>query len=360
MVKTPISDARKATAKRYYEKNKEQIAMKLKTKRDDAISIVKKKRQMVYNLDVAQAYLQSTNVSEVTKKNNHKNIQLVFKALMYEHECLFLYLMRVSMVSVLKKFNEMTKERGKENSTTYSLPSQLKLVEVLLNVCKYIHGTLNDTTIVKLFEKKTIQMSSLCSDMKIEIEKNTIEKNKLKTYITFDEMKSRILQKFGPTSKEHVITLLYEACHGRDNFYLYIVPDLRTANKDKTRNYFILDAEKERSTIGLFTHKTSTEFSNILKELSKEASDLIREYIQTHALTELLFPEHKNKKLGVFIKQMLIAIDITEATGSSTIRKIISNSFDDKNSSANVQRRNARSMFHTEHTHAVSYIYGGK
>lgn len=353
MVKTVAG--KQATAKKYYEAHKDKINAKLKEKRDARIALVVEKKQIIFNLHVLQEYLQATPVSDATKGYNHKNIEIVFRALLQDHECLFQYIMKHSISSIIAKLRLLKKER--DSTEGYSLSSHLKHVELLLNVSRFIKGKLTDIPLNHLFDNKCKQLVRICTETKQTIEKNTIEKNETKNYIKFEEMSERVVEKFGVNSKQNIIVILYRACHARDNFYLTIVDNLEKCFENMDINYLIVD-NSPYITIGLYAHKTDKNYDSKLKTMSEADSIIVRKYVADNKLTDLLFPEFsKTKKLSICIKKMLQDIGVDDATGSNTMRKIIVNSFP-KDASMATQLKNAESCYHSRRTEKISYVCG--
>lgn len=344
---------RKQIADTYYEKHKDEINLRSKLKRDAAISLVKEKRQMIFNVDILLDYLQTTSVTnkQTTIDQNKKNLRNIYRGIgLQDHECLLQYIMKHNPCILINKLQTMKQERNPNEY--YGMSIIRKMTEIVLIVSKFIKLNISDVTLFHLFETKCRRFSAILRTMKQDICTETMEKNKTLELPSFQELENKFRDTFGKDSKEYLVLLLYKNCHGRDDFFLYIKHALGECG-DKQKNYIIVN-NNENCAIALYKYKTSDIYGTHITTMDKESSDIVKQYILTHKLTTMLFPEHEDtKKLSPFLRESLQKVGVKG--GVNIMRKVIATSFDNKDASLSMQTKQANSMMHSLGTEIVSY-----
>lgn len=233
---------RKQIADRYYEKNKTVINARSKAKRDNALTLMKSVRmkQIIFDIPILSKFLQEIpTVQQVTKNINTKNLSNIYRAFnLQSHECLFQYLMKFHMSTIVEKLKVVKQERNPEKY--YGQSTVLKFLEAILIVSNFIKNNICNIDLVHTFEAKCRRLNVLSNDMKMDIKLHTMDKNENTDLISFDELLKRVSNKFGTDSKQYLILALYATVHARDDFYLYIRSTYEECLLDKKKNYSTL------------------------------------------------------------------------------------------------------------------------
>jgi len=287
---------------------------------DEAMEYLKKvipedreKTLLKYQADLARIVVCTgkKNIIDILKKNNVKK--------------------------TIKAINNAKKQNGE--------PYANNVIKGMFQTCVFLidkfHLNSNKELLKKEFDITKVQSSE---DTKEKIENK--ESRHLTKYLVI------IKNKFGDKSKMFVLSKLYEDKTMRDDFVLKMIKNKKEAI-DKKINYIIIPLNKTSDlTIIINKHKTSNSYGVVEETLSKEVSNLIREYIKNNNLKmgDYLFG---SKKLTQFVHDQNAKIGVKG--GISEYRHMkIAEKMADPNFTAKEKVELAKSMKHSPTT-ADSY-----
>ena len=134
-------------------------------------------------------------------------------------------------------------------------------------------------------------------------EAEVIRQSPKHSVISFPNYLRKIKERFGETSKQYLIAMMYSECTCRDNYAgISIVASLNDANDEDT-NYLVM-VDDDVAYFVLHKFKTSQKYGTIQIELSDEIITLLKNYINTHNITNTLFGENAKNGLSDFIGSM--------------------------------------------------------
>ena len=302
-----IKEQCRLRALKHYEKNKDKIlekrAMKRNIKSQSIINYVD------FDLGVMTKNMQeSTKIdNESTRKSHLNRIKSFFEIQKKEKLNLFDYQNIIDNItnSTYGKHDTIYKTSSKKNileSFLYCLDNFVTIEPAIREKYQDYYLSIKIIAIQELDDKKTNPENSV---------------------ISWTEYEKRILEKFGIDSKQFLIIQIYKECLGRDDFDLWLINDLESINKDKTKNYLIIH-DDDKYEICMQSYKTSKGKDPIFIELSCEVSFLINNYIKKNNIQERLFPTKQGKNSS-WISQMNKRIDVDGSI--NTIRHIVISSF---------------------------------
>jgi hypothetical protein len=117
--------------------------------------------------------------------------------------------------------------------------------------------------------------------------------------ISFSDYMEKVLEHYGPESKQYLVASLYKEMTCRDNFGGLKL--LRKVPYDNGVDNFLYIDEDKRCSIILNRYKTYKVYGKLVRILSPELSALLNSYIERNNLAGYLFPDEVSKGLTRFI-----------------------------------------------------------
>ena len=210
--------------------------------------------------------------------------------------------------SCLETFEEVkhkleTANQKLKKTELYSTNSKILFIRAVL-VCI----TRLKIPIEKNVKDKYLQYFTL---LKMQNDRETATKisSRKASVISFPEYLRKIKEKFGEASKQYLVAVMYSVACVRDDYgAMSIVESVENAN-DNDKNYLVIN-NTDTAYFIFHNFKTARKYGTIQVELPDELITLLRNYIQKHNLTNVLFGENKkglseyisnsmNKKIGV-------------------------------------------------------------
>jgi len=274
-------------SKRYYDKKRDDIAIKRKEKRigrplteQEKENLIKKNIPTETNNEYFDFINSQDFTSEQTKKKYLEDMKRLNKL--------------VSSLSITNLI-QTNKLIPIIKNSPYSLNTKKDMLVIVYSLYKKLGYELSS----ELFEEKQGYFYDLV-DM---IECEQLEKRN-EIIPNFNEYMDKVKNYFGENSKMYLLALLYNELTIRDDFQLILT---NTYPSDKTKNYLKLNPLKHTILINKF--KTEKKYSPIEEILSKKLSVLITKYIQDNNLQngDYLFDNkllsgyilQENKKIGI-------------------------------------------------------------
>ena len=198
-----------------------------------------------------------------------------------------------------KKLINIINNSTKPNGDPYSINTKKSLFQMIL----FLIDKLNIPISAKIKQQYNKQFEIL----KISSNDENIEKQETVSIISFDKYLEKVKTEYGVESKMYVLSSLYKEVTLRDNFILEIVSSFEEAT-DNNKNYIVVP-KKGNLILIINKYKTVEKYGVIKVKLSKELSNLIKNYINREKLVigDYLFGSKpltdyvrkKNKQIGV-------------------------------------------------------------
>lgn len=188
-------------------------------------------------------------------------------------------------------------ENGKmKNGNNYSNNTKKGLYQTILFIIDRFNLKINKQPYKLKFEEAKMQ---------------SIEDNDKKVYenpvMKFSEFIPKVKETFGEKSKMYAIVKLYDEVPMRDDFQLKVVEKVKDT-KDNNFNYILMYSGKP-SKVVIHNYKTKNMYGTISVNLSKDTTQLLREYAKSNKVNigDYLFGSEKlssyvtpnNNKLGI-------------------------------------------------------------
>ena len=360
--------------KRFYEKNKNKISDKRKEKRDEINRIYKeyKKNKENHNDNVIQnddnhvIQNDDNNYDEINEEEKTKPLTINNEPLTIEN---------VNKIIDNMTFNNSTKQLAPNTKRKYkscikqffnifdesddlrdAYKSPITIIDLIQNapfnnkldvittILKLLNSGIikdypkDDYDILNDYYNELNQENKIKRQNKINNENDKVE--------NIEELHKKIIDKYGKNSKENIIFMLYKEIPKRDNFHLKIVENEKDAN-DKSINYIFVPSSKNALIkVIIYEHKTKGLYESNFEKLSRDLSNIIRDYINKNKLevNDYLF---NNKKLGPFIKNMFNKIGIDSIKGTTDMRRlVVSNLLSNPNTTVEQANQLSRTMKH--------------
>lgn len=295
-----IKEQNRIRSKRYYDSKKEIIAVRRKESRDECKTckeevknkpVEKPKKdnsKIVLNREESTTQLKESIISESSKRfyeNTLKTLEDILDCSDF-NKCL------KNSKTVIYKIESA--HQKKDPSKLYSINTKKGLYQAILKLI--------DTLGIKISKNAReayVNKFELTAITSHEQTKNKIANNET---MDFKEYIKKVKDKFGETSKEYLVVLLYDLSGFRDNLQLLIIQKESEATK-KDINYIVVPPSKTNNLkIVLNEYKTSGKYGQDVITIPKDLSKLIRNYMEINDLTnnDYLFGK---AKLSGFIKK---------------------------------------------------------
>ena len=310
--------------KRYYEKNKEKISQKNKSKSKIPLDVCnmcenqkkeeqeKKKKAQEKEiltesiiLEKLNEYKKTLNVNTINTHKSH--IKSLFKITKCSslNECL------LDPNFIINLLNTST-YKNKNEEVLFKTNSKIGYMHSLLYVLDNFYPSM-DLQIKKKYQDYALLLKTM-SENELEISK----KNMDKSIISYSTYLNKIKDFFKSDSKEYLLAKLYDEVTCRDNFQLKIVKTIEDT-KDLDVNYLIVN-ENSNAIIVLNKYKTSkNKTSPIVYTTSDDLNNLLKKYISKKNINfgQYLFSDKLN---GKFISTMNQKIGLSKDRGINFLR----------------------------------------
>ena len=201
----------------------------------------------------------------------------------------------------------------------YSISSRINHVKMIIYCCDPVNGVS-----VPLDHANLTKYKDWIKTLDIEIrEKHRLEQaNPDNAVISFTTYMDNVLEKYGEDSMEFLIISLYDENKLRDDYHeLKIITSEREIDATVKANYLINPrGQTVQCKIIIQNYKIAKKNGDLQATLSKGLTKLVRKYIETHQLTDKLFPQYFGKGLSSVVSRMSKAQGITERGGVNYLR----------------------------------------
>ena len=222
-----------------------------------------------------------------------------------------------TLTKCLLQFNaieDKIKNGTKKNGEPYALNSKKSFAQCIVKLITILDIPVSEA----LKQKYVVLMQQYCgkSNEQSEARKSDPEH----AVMPYSEYMGKIKQLFKAGSKEYLIASLYNEVTCRDNYGgIQIVNGMNDIDKSTKQNYIVVPTiNKQLCTVVIQSYKTEKRYGTINEKVSSGLSKQIRQYMDTHNLTDgdALF---SNNKLSTFICDMNKKVGVT--TGGSNFMR---------------------------------------
>ena len=233
-----------------------------------------------------------------------------------------------------KKLINIINNSTKPNGDPYSTNTKKSLFQMIL----FFIDKLNIPISAKIKQQYNKQFEIL----KISSNDETIEKQETVSILSFNDYLEKVKTEYGEDSKMYVLSSLYKEVTLRDNFILKIISSSKEATDEKEN--FIVIPKKGNLILIINKYKTVEKYGVIKVKLSKELSNLIKNYINREKLVigDYLFGD---KPLTSFVSSMNKKIGVTG--GISLYRQMSVSTLLQSKPTAEARQKLAESMKHS-------------
>jgi hypothetical protein len=363
---TELKELNRARQKRYYDEHKETIKTQKKARRAEisrllaqlpaapppppapiaapAPVVAKNNNDILRIMDTTNYY--ENQRSRTTDKSNFK---IVLRAI---DNADFITALEHPQ-QLIQKVKAVKQSTPAHKGEPYALSAFQKMGSAMLNVIKFCN--------IKITKEQDKQIFNFFKTSKLNYEieqfKNKTNLSKRATVKRYEKILERALTKYGKTSEQYLIAVLYKYAPIR-NEYKEIILTKGTADVVEKHNYIILPATGD-ATLYLDKFKTRKKHETIIYKFPAEATTLLRAYIKRQKVP------YGNK---LFSNLSGILVDITEdqtnnaADGGARVlrRSAASTLYDDyKKNKATIDQiyDQIQLMAHASDTHLKDYIY---
>ena len=303
-----IKEQNRIRAKRYYDNNQTKILKKRadnKKQCKDAIKCIEtqcnckeekpKKKNSKTLLSQEES---STQLKElIENENSQKFYDNTLKTLVYILGCDDFNKCLKRAKTVIYKIENATQK--KDPTKLYSVNSKKGIYQSILKLIDTLEIPISDNA-HKLYENRFEIMNTASHDQT----KERIQKEEV---LDFNVYKQKVKNFFGESSKESIITSLYELSGFRDNLNVIIVP---TLPKETDKNFIVIPSSKTKNLKFILNdYKTSGKYNQDIINIPKDLSKEIRKYMENNNIqyNDYLFGK---SKLSGFIKKFNDKMDL--------------------------------------------------
>ena len=226
-----------------------------------------------------------------------------------------------TLTSCLQKFDNIKhkletgiQKYGEKKGEPYSLNSIKSFIQCIVKLITILNIPVSEALKQKyviLFQQYNAKSNKQTEDRQEDPEF---------AVMPYSEYMGKIKQLFKDGSKEYLIASLYNEVTCRDNYGgIQIVNSISDVDKSNKQNYIIVPTvKKQLCTVVIQSYKTEKRYGAINEKVSSGLSKQIRQYMDTHNLTDgdALF---SNNKLSTFICDMNKKVGVT--TGGSNFMR---------------------------------------
>ena len=313
-----IKEQNRIRAKRYYENNKAKILKKRadqKKQCTDAIKCIetkcncdeekpketpkeKPKEKQKKSKTMLSQEESSTQLKElIENENSHKFYDNNLKTLVHILGCDDFNKCLKRAKTVIYKIENATQK--KDPTKLYSVNSKKGIYQSILKLIDTLGIPISDNA-HKLYENRFEIMNTASHDQT----KERIQKEEV---LDFNVYKQKVKNFFGESSKESIITSLYELSGFRDNLNVIIVS---TLPKETDKNFIVIPSSKTKNLKFILNdYKTSGKYNQDIINIPKDLSIVIRKYMENNNIqyNDYLFGK---SKLSGFIKKFNDKMDL--------------------------------------------------
>ena len=276
--------------RKYYEANKEKILKNKKTQRDaNCACETPSEPEIPENTNILDRYktklIQLNQNSEQSVENFVKHLATFMQATKCDNLEKCLKKSKVVLKLLDTAISSKTGEPFSTNSKKAYVSSMLKAIDSLkLKVDKKPYLDYKNKVAIMSTDEHAVKFST----EKVE---------NINTYL------ENVQKKFGESSKQYVLSRLYDEAPLRDNFHQLIIISTNNEDRDKNINYIKVPRSGNAQVIAnkYKTHKT---YGTIKIDLSSKLTNLIRQYMKDNNISkgEGLFGE--TERLSAFVSTM--------------------------------------------------------
>ena len=204
---------------------------------------------------------------------------------------------RVFNLTGLDKFtgslNEYILIKDKFDNSNYSVSTikgSYQSILVFLNHSKIVILKGIASKYDKIYKIFTIRYEDMIKSRQSEVKHSVI---------SFSDYMEKVLEHYGPESKQYLVASLYKEMTCRDNFASMRI--LRNVPYDNGIDNFLYIDDNNHCSIILNRYKTHKVYGKLVRLLSPDLSTIITSYIERNNLAVYLFPDDVTKGLTRFI-----------------------------------------------------------
>jgi len=250
------------------------------------------------------------NDERISSNDTKKTMISDTKRFFNNAECASLRCLKSDYKLAINRVEEGFVTKGKNIGSNFSAGTLRSTFTTLATIIERYVGNFIPKKALKFIQDKVKAYKSQATD-------EYIEKQEV-IYPTFSTYKQKVENMYGKTSKEYLITSLYEAFAVRDNYGgIPILNNPPTPLKKATTNYIVI--KKLYSYIVLSNFKTSNEYDTLRLTLPSSVNRLMKIYINNNNIQfgQPLFPENK---LSTFVSNMNNEIGYFDLGGINAYR----------------------------------------
>ena len=225
-----------------------------------------------------------------------------------------------TLTKCLLQFNAIENKLAngtKKNGEPYALNSQKSFAQCIVKLITILDIPVSEA----LKQKYVVLYQQYCGKSNEQSEARQSDPEF--AVMPYSEYMGKIKQLFKADSKEYLLASLYNEVTCRDNYGgIEIINSINKVNKASKQNYIIVPTiKKQLCTVIIQTYKTVKRYGTINEKVSSGLSKQIRQYMDTHKLTngDALLIGDKKDKLSSFICDMNKKVGVTSG-GSNFIR----------------------------------------